>query len=246
MDTTIVFIHGAQHDHACWMAQSRWFTQHGYRVLAPDLPGHGKNADDALSSIEAMGAWVTGLLDREGVPQAHIVGHSMGSLVALELADRTPQRVRSATLIGPALPMPVSPALLEMACKDEGKAMEMINFWSFSVAGRLGRNGLPSLWMPSINKRIMECQRAGVLYSDFSACNAYNRPMESLADINVPMLIIAGGQDKMTSPKVAHAIAETLPQARIVVLPECGHAMMTERPDEVLGALESFIGEVKG
>jgi len=247
MDTTIIFIHGAQHDHDCWMLQSGWFTQRGCRVLALDLPGHGKGAGDALPSIEAQAAWVAGLFDtEEGITQAHVVGHSMGSLVALELADRVPQRVRSATLVGPALPMPVSPALLEMACKDEQKAMDMINFWSFSVAGRLGHNGLPGLWMPGINKRIMERQRAGVMYADFSACNAYQRSMESLADINVPMLIIAGAQDKMTSPKVARTIAETLPQARIEVLPGCAHAMMTERPGEVLGALKKFIGEIEG
>jgi pimeloyl-ACP methyl ester carboxylesterase len=246
MNTTIIFIHGAQHDHACWMLQSHWFSRSGYRVLAPDLPGHGTHAGDALSSVEKQAAWVADLLDTEGIAQVHIVGHSMGSLVALEFAARFPQRTRSATLVGPALPMPVSPVLLELARQDDPKAMEMINFWSFSVAGRLGRNGLPGLWMPGMNKRIMERQKTGVLYTDFSACNNYKRPMESLADIKVPMLIIAGRQDKMTSLKSARAIAEALPQAHIEVLSNCGHAIMTERPNEVVGVLKGFIEAVEG
>ncbi|MDR2014415.1 MAG: alpha/beta hydrolase [Azoarcus sp.] len=246
MGITIIFIHGAQHDHACWMAQSRWFARCGCRVLAPDLPGHGTRAGDALPSIEAQAAWVVGLLDTENVARAHLVGHSMGSLVALEFAARFPRRTCSATLVGPALPMPVSPVLLELARKDDPKAMEMINHWSFSVAGRLGHNGLPGLWMPGMNKRIMERQGAGVLYTDLSACDTYKRTMESLAGIEVPMLIIAGGQDKMTSLKSARAITGALPQARIKVLPDCSHAMMIERPGKVVDALKDFIEEVEG
>ena len=246
MNTTIIFIHGAQHDHACWMAQSSWFARHGCRVLALDLPGHGERAGDALSSIEALAEWLAGLFDTEGIACAHLVGHSMGSLVALEFADRFPRRTCSATLVGPALPMPVSPALLAMARENESKAMEMINLWSFSIAGQLGQNGLPGLWMPGMNMRIMQRQKPGVLYTDFSACNAYKRSMESLSDIEVPVLIIAGGKDRMTSPKVARAMAEALPQASIKVLPDCGHAMMFERPDKVLEALKSFIGELEG
>ncbi|MDR2208858.1 MAG: alpha/beta hydrolase [Azoarcus sp.] len=246
MNTTIIFIHGAQHDHACWMAQSQCFARHGYRVLAPDLPGHGQCAGDALPSIEAQAAWIANLLDMEGITQAHIVGHSMGSLVALELAAQFPQRICSATLVGPALPMPVSPALLELANKNDPKTMEMMNFWSFSVAGRLGCMGLPGLWMPGINKRIMERQRAGVLYTDLSACNNYKRSIESLTDIKVPVLIIAGRLDKMTSLRSAQAIADALPQGRIEVLPDCSHAMMLECPGEVVGALRGFIEEVTG
>ena len=246
MNTTIIFIHGAQHDHACWMAQSGWFARHGCRVLALDLPGHGERAGDALPSIEALAEWIAGVIDKEGIARAHLVGHSMGSLVALEFADRFPQHTCSATLVGPALPMPVSPLLLAMARENESKAMEMINHWSFSFGGQLGHIGLPGLWMPGMNMRIMQRQKPGVLYTDFSACNTYQRSMESLVGIEVPVLIIAGAKDRMTSPKVARAMAEALPRARIEVLPGCGHAMMIERPGEVLEALKRFIGELEG
>ena len=77
---TVVFIHGAQHDHSVWILQSRYLAHHGYGVLAVDLPGHVKSAGVPLGSIEDMAAWITELLDAAGVIQAALVGHSMGSL----------------------------------------------------------------------------------------------------------------------------------------------------------------------
>ncbi|MDR0563652.1 MAG: alpha/beta hydrolase [Azoarcus sp.] len=241
--TPIIFIHGAQQDQACWIAQRGGLASRGYRVLTPDLPGHGTRAGEAaLPSIEALAQWVVALLEAEGVGQAHIVGHSMGSLVALECAACFPQRFRSATLIGAALPMLVSPVLLDMARENESEAMGIINQWSFSVAGQLGRGGMPGGWMPGLNRCIMARQKPGVLYVDLLACHAYGRPVESLSHINVPMLVIAGRQDKMTSLKAAYAITKALPHARLEVLQDCGHALMAERPGEVLDALRRFIG----
>src|SRR4051812_36395246 len=79
----LVFLHGAQNDHSVWALQSRYCAHHGFQVLAPDLPGHGRSAGPALASIEAMAAWLLALLDGAGVAQAMLVGHSMGSLIAL-------------------------------------------------------------------------------------------------------------------------------------------------------------------
>ena len=239
----VVFIHGARQNHSCWMLQSRWFAHHGFSVLAPDLPGHGGSAGEVLPSVEAMADWIGALLDATGVERAHLVGHSMGSLVTLELAARVPQRVLSATLIGASLPMPVSPVLLDMTRDDETKAAEMVNDWSYSAAARFGGSRLPGLWMSGMNKRLMERQKRGVFHADLSACNAYRRPMESLSGIATPTLVIAGGQDKMTPLKAARAIVSAIPRSRLLILPGSGHALMMERPDEVLDALRDFIGE---
>src|SRR3954470_12199089 len=81
---TAVFIHGAQNDHSVWALQTRYFAHHGFGVLAVDLPGHGRSAGAALASVEAMADWLLALLDAAGVERALLVGHSMGSLVALE------------------------------------------------------------------------------------------------------------------------------------------------------------------
>src|SRR5437868_8841070 len=90
---TIVFIHGAQNDHSVWALQTRYFAHHGFGVLAVDLPGHGRSKGAPLTSVEAMADWLLALLDTAGAGQAMLVGHSMGSLIALEAAHRAPQRV---------------------------------------------------------------------------------------------------------------------------------------------------------
>ena len=85
---TAVFIHGAGHDHSVWTLQTRYFASHGWNVVAPDLPGHGSSGGPALASIEALADWVLALLTTLGPEQAMLVGHSMGSLIALEAAAR--------------------------------------------------------------------------------------------------------------------------------------------------------------
>ncbi len=87
---TIVFVHGAANDHSVWALQSRYFAHHGYNVLAVDLPGHGRSGGEALASIEAIADWLAALLDALGVERAALVGHSMGSLAALDAAARHP------------------------------------------------------------------------------------------------------------------------------------------------------------
>lgn len=237
----LVFIHGAQQDHSCWALQSRWFAHHGFSVLAPDLPGHGRSAGEPLASIEAIADWIVALLDALAIDQADIVGHSMGSLVALEVAARHPQRVARSVLIGTALPMPVAEVLLDAARDNEPKAAAMINAWSYSASGQIGGNTVPGLWLLGVNRQLMARQKRGVFHADLAACNAYRRPLETLSAITAPSLLVAGNQDRMTSLKVARAVQAAIPGARLVTLEGSGHALMAERPDAVLDALIGFL-----
>src|SRR5436309_646075 len=82
----VVHLHGAGFDHTAWALHSRWFAHHGYSVLAPDMPGHGRSCGAPLRSIAEMADWTAALLEAAGVEKSTLVGHSMGSLVALETA----------------------------------------------------------------------------------------------------------------------------------------------------------------
>ena len=90
---TIVFVHGAAHDHSVFALQSRYFAHHGYAALAVDLPAHGRSDGAPLASVEAIADWIGALLDALDVSEASLVGHSMGALAALEAAARIPRRV---------------------------------------------------------------------------------------------------------------------------------------------------------
>ncbi|MDO8932350.1 MAG: alpha/beta hydrolase [Rhodocyclaceae bacterium] len=239
----VVFIHGAQQDHSCWAQQSRWFAHHGYAVLAPDLPGHGRSSGTALATIEAVADWVVALLDATGIARAMLVGHSMGSLAALEAAARHPDRIAGLVLIGTSVPMPVSDALLDAARHDEPKAMAMINAWSHSQRGLMGGNTVPGMWMAGQNLRLMERQDPGTLHNDLAACHNYAHGQEAAAAVTAakcPVLIVAGARDLMTPTRNTTALAAMLPHARTVTLPGAGHAMMAEQPDSLLDALIGF------
>src|SRR6185295_17949540 len=100
---TVVFIHGAAHDHSVWALQSRYFAYHGWNALAVDLPGHGKSEGRALDRIGDIADWVARMLNSAGAAKASLVGHSMGSLVVLETAARHPGRVAKLALVGTAV-----------------------------------------------------------------------------------------------------------------------------------------------
>src|SRR5215813_4074345 len=107
----VVMLHGAGFDHSTWALHSRWFAHHGYSVLAPDLPGHGRSSGKPLPTIADMADWTAALLDAAKAPKAKLVGHSMGSLIALETAARHPTKVSGLSLIGTAAAMPARCAL---------------------------------------------------------------------------------------------------------------------------------------
>src|SRR4051794_25545044 len=82
----IVLLHCAGMDHTAWALHDRYFAHHGISVLAPDLPGLGRSTGAPLTSIADMADWTVALIAAAGAAKAKLVGHSMGSLIALETA----------------------------------------------------------------------------------------------------------------------------------------------------------------
>ena len=242
---TVAFVHGGQHDHSVWILQSRYFAHHGFSVLALDLPGHGRSAGPPLDSVDAMGGWVLKAIAAAGVPRAAIVGHSMGSLIALEAAGQSPDAVSRVALLGAAFPMRVSDALLDAARDDEPRAFDMINQWSHSTLTPHPGNPGPGFSVFVENLRLMQRQAPGVLFNDFNACNAYAGGAQRAAAMACPALFVVGDRDMMTPPKAAHALAALVRQHEIATIAGCGHAMMAERPDRVLEALRGFMAPLR-
>lgn len=237
----VVFLHGAQHDHSVWILQSRYLAHHGFAVLALDLPGHGRSTGAALESVEAIAAAIVECLDAAGIARATLVGHSMGSLIALEIAGKEPQRVEKLVMVGTAFPMRVSKELLAATRDDEPSAQDMVNIWSHSTYAAKPSNPGPGFWIVGSNLRLMQRIRPGVMHVDFRACDAYSAGLERAAAVRCPALLILGGRDAMTPPKAARALQSALSGQRTVLLPASGHALMAEAPDGVLDALREFL-----
>ena len=234
---TVVFVHGAGQDHTVWVLPTRYFARHSRNVLAVDLPGHGRSEGEALVGIEAMADWIVAVLDAAGVERAAVVGHSMGSLVALEAAVRHPGRVRAIALVGVAVPMPVSDVLLTSSDRNDPAAVDMLTLWGHSPAAHLGGNATPGMWMLGGGRRLLERSRPGVIHRDLDACNRYLTGLEGAPRLKCPALLILGRRDSMTPLRSARDICGAIPGAETVVLEGAGHALLAERPDPVLDAL---------
>ncbi|MDI6746114.1 MAG: alpha/beta hydrolase [Rhodocyclaceae bacterium] len=201
------------------------------------LPEEGGDGGSRAAPVPTFGRTFLG----RPVAGVTLVGHSMGSLIALEAAARAPDLIRNLILIGTALPMPVAPALLETAQKNEAAAMALINQWAHSPRGWRGAYGSLGLWLPGINLRIMERQKPGVLHTDLAACNAYANGPAAIASLACPVTLVAGKSDRMTSVKASRRLVEQMPHARLVELAAVGHAMMAEAPLAVNQAIEQTL-----
>ena len=238
---TAVFIHGAANDHSVWALQSRYFAWHGWNVLAVDLPGHGQSDGPLCTSIEALADWVATFLDAAHVKAGVVIGHSMGSLTALELTARRPDLVSKLALVGSAVPMAVGDVLLDAARDDEEKARRMIVDWSFAPNSQLGNNHkVPGTWLPGNSLALMRRMAKGLLHNDLAACKAYVGGLDAAAKVQCPAFVLMGERDMMTAPKAALGVIAALKSVRTETIADAGHNMMAEAPDVTLAALWQF------
>ncbi|MCF6278562.1 MAG: alpha/beta fold hydrolase [Anaerolineales bacterium] len=230
--TPILLIHGAGGTHLHWPPEIRRLPDQ--TVLAPDLPGHGKSEGVGRQTIREYAQTVIEFMDATELASAILVGHSMGSAIALTLAVNAPDRVSALGLIGSGGRLRVSPAILENASNEATfpLAVKTINDWAFG---------------PEANPRLRELasQRMGetrqtVLYGDFLACDNFDL-REDLSRISAPSLIIYGTEDKMTPPRYSDFLHKNIPNAELVAIAGAGHMVMLEEPLQVADALAAFI-----
>ena len=237
---TIVFIHGAALDHSVWQWQSRYFAHHGFSVLAPDLPAHGRSPGVARKQIASMADWIAAVIESACIEKAIVVGHSMGSLVALDLAIHHAARVEKLALIGTAVPMGVGEAFLAAAKDDSPAAFDMETVWGHARGSLLMQSPVPGMSLLGASRQLNGRALPGVQAADLNACATYAPSMEAIRTMKVPTLVLGGSRDQMTPMKAGAALAKEIPGAKFVAL-DAGHAMMSEAPAAVLKALSVFL-----
>ncbi|MGD2043248.1 MAG: alpha/beta hydrolase [Acidimicrobiia bacterium] len=234
---TVVFIHGVGQDHTIWVLPIRYFARHDRNVLAIDLPGHGRSSGSPLETIEEMADWVVETLDSAGIDRAAFVGHSMGSLVALDAAARHPERVRSLAMIGVSIPLEVADPLMASAETGSHDAIDMLTYWGHSNKAQLGGSPTPGMWMAGHSERLWERAAPGVIHTDLKACDRYTAGADRASDVKCPTLLLLGERDRMTPVRGSESIRDAIPDQDTVVFPGAGHPLLLERPDPVLDQL---------
>jgi pimeloyl-ACP methyl ester carboxylesterase len=242
---TAIFIHGVLNDHSVWVLQTRYLAHHGWNVLAVDLPGHCRSEGPAPTTVEAAADFVLALMDAAGLSQAALIGHSFGSLIALQAAALAPKRISHLVLVGTAFPMRVSPALLEVSISAPMKALTMVNVFSRATLAPPPSALGPGTWVygasMALGRRVLASNATvNLFYTGFKACDSYNGGEQAMAQVTCPTLFVLGNADQMTPPKAAQALIERAQNAKVVYLPG-GHHQMNETPEAMLSALKDFL-----
>jgi pimeloyl-ACP methyl ester carboxylesterase len=232
---SVILIHGAGGNHLYWPPQIR--RLHDQSIFAVDLPGHGKSEGVGHHIIDDYVGNVSEFIKALNLNGAVLVGHSMGSAVALQMAIRFPKKVLGLGLVGSGARLRVAPAILQSASDPStfADAVRMVNESSFA---------------PQANRRLKELAgqrmsevRPSVLYGDFLACDAFNA-MDQISKISVPTLVLCGAEDKMTPLKYSEFLRDGIPSARMEIVPNAGHMVMLEQPDIVAEFLAGFFNAI--
>ena len=238
---SVIFLHGAGMEHSVWVLPARYFARQGYNVFALDLPGHGRSEGLALDNISCMSEWLHEVIHALNLSKPAIVGHSMGSLIALSFAAKYSDSLRALALLGISIPMPVAEPLLQAARDNSHVAIDIANTWSHSSSAQLGGNDVSGINMLMSGQRLLERNSDGVFYSDLKACNKFTDALGLAENVSVKTLMIIGEQDKMTAASNARKVAGKIRNCSVTSLKACGHAMLSEQPNAVLNALITIV-----
>lgn len=231
-EQSIILLHGAGGVYQQWPYRLRRWPN--YRVLAPDLPGHGRSAGQASDSIPGYAAWLGEWMEALELDGAVLVGHSMGAAICLSLALTQPEQVSGLVLIGGGAKFPVNPKLMEdlwIPVKAQA-AIHMMVGWSF---GRESDEALRREYARQLLRN-----PPGLLYKDLVACSRVDMS-KALAQIESPALILCGSEDRMMPAKHSIFLKEGLRRARFQEVEGGGHMIMQEKCKEVVAEIEKFL-----
>jgi pimeloyl-ACP methyl ester carboxylesterase len=226
---TLVFIHGSGGDHTAWVNQYSQL-KNDYNIVAMELPGHGASGGTGEQDMGKYAQWVRATLPVFCISMPVVVGHSLGAAIALMFAVQYGELISGIVVFGGGAKMPVNPLILEGIKKDPAAILAMTA--KIAVAKKNRERMAKILAERKSNP--------DVLYGDFLACDHLDIA-EAIKGIKLPTLIICGLEDKMTPPANSEALRDSMPGAKLALIPEAGHLVMMEDPEAFNNVLKAFV-----
>jgi pimeloyl-ACP methyl ester carboxylesterase len=240
----VLLLHGLGADGASWVLQIPALSQAGFRPIAPDMPGFGRSIYDGAGwNFRRVAAQMAGLLTDLGASPAHVVGLSMGGVIAQQLALDFPQMVRKLVLTS------------TFAYLQPDTVSGWIYFMRRAIL--VSTMGLPAQ-ARLVARRVFPAETHAplreMLVQTISQANprAYRRAMFSLGrfdsrrrlkEIAAPTLVITGADDSTVTPRRQAHLAVAIPGAIHKIVQKAGHAVPVDQPDEYNRLLLEFLGD---
>jgi 2-succinyl-6-hydroxy-2,4-cyclohexadiene-1-carboxylate synthase len=245
----ICLLHGFLGGGEDWLRIAKILRNKFYCVL-PDLPGHGKNTNlllDSPLSFNSLNAGLLALLDSLDIQQTHLVGYSMGGRAALYFAVHHPERVASLTLES-ASPGMTDPDERRARAEEDDQRAEAIlavgvesfveDWYTLPLFRSL--HALPEVRAQTIARR--KANHSGWMAKVVSDLSPGRQPpvWDQLPHLEMPVLLIAGSLDEKYI-MLGEQMAARIPQVRVAVAPDAGHAVHLEQPEQFAQLLQDFL-----
>ncbi len=230
----LLFLHGALGQFS-WPAALASLASR-FDVIAPDLPGFGATPrPERVTRVEDIAYVMLDLIERLGAGPVHLVGHSLGGWVALEMAIRSTASIRSLVLADAA----------GIRVRDVPRA-DLFRHGPTDLAKLVYATGADQAeWLANAeNAMVHEANRYTLARLSWQP-QLHNPQLQKwLHRIHVPTLVVWGDQDRVLPPAHAHALAAAIDGATVALMPGCGHMAPIERPEAFSDIVTRFIDGV--
>ena len=230
---TVVCLHGAG-SHGEFFMETLGALEGRHGVIVFDQPGHGRSGSlDSLGSVQKMAEFTLELCDVLGLERPVLMGHDMGGAVALQMALNQPERFRALIVAACGGRIDVPDETLEQARRvSEGKERRPFDPSNFSSGTAPEVMKKAFMWGLKTDPR--------ATYGDLLACRDWNVD-EALGSIRIPTLVTHGSDEHEIIQTQAARLAETVPEARLEIIPGAGHALLPEAPETLANVVHTYL-----
>ena len=232
---SIILLHGSGQSHVVWSLTTQFLSDQNYNVFTLDFPGHGNSEGESLKTIEEMAEWLEKVVIKIGIKNLTIAGHSQGCLVALEYANKFPEKIKSLIFIAGSYEIPVNESLINLALSGDMESLNLMMKWGYGNSKQfIGGNPLQKILNSS--REVIE-----VLSVDLKACNNYKNGLNAAKKIKCPTFFIFGESDKMIKLEKGKKFSGLLPGSKVHVIKDCGHMIILEKAFEMREKIVEFL-----
>jgi pimeloyl-ACP methyl ester carboxylesterase len=245
--TPIVFLHSFGHNKTLWFPQLTHFLEQGYRVVAPDMPGHGDSPfDPSHHTVDAIAESFIELCDKLGLRRAIVAGISMGGYVALRMWARRPGFIAGLVLSNTKAERDSEEILARRRTQIANlRERGLAAFIETGAPRRLSPKTLEQRpWVLDSIKMMNFTVSADANAATLEAMAAKEDDTATLATIDVPTLITSGSDDAFIPKTSAGLLKDGIRHSRLHVIPDTGHVSNLENPAEYNRVMDEFLASL--